>query len=179
LTHSRWVPECPPLSNGSTSGNIHFVPSDSVYTAVATCKPPNAGPIHCDLLICGPGTILCYICSVTYRDGAWLGDHKITIYWCGVLTFTCGKSSVYEHHLAQTIHRHIPTRTAPSHTGWLQQNFCCYWTWPQTVPSVKHKYMAAILKVLKAQGRQIISPWGLHCWTHALTAPYYWSWRQH
>jgi hypothetical protein len=52
-----------------------------VYIAVATCKPPNAGPVNCDLLICGPGTItVCYICSVTYREVAWPGDYKITIY---------------------------------------------------------------------------------------------------
>jgi hypothetical protein len=51
-----------------------------VYIAVATCKPPNAGPIHCDLLICGPDTIpVCYICSVTYRDGAWPGGYKINM----------------------------------------------------------------------------------------------------
>jgi len=40
--------------------------------------------------------------------------------------------------------------------------------------------MAAILKVLEAKGRQIISSaWGLHTWKHALIAPYYWSWRRH
>ena len=125
----------------------------SVYIAVTTCKPLNAGPVHCDLLIWGPGTTpVRYICSVTYRDGVWPGDYKITKYWCDVLTFTCGKSSVYEHHLAQTIHRRILTRTAASQTGWLQQNFSWYWTRPQTVPSVMHKYMAAILKVLEAKG---------------------------
>jgi hypothetical protein len=77
------------------------------------------------------------------------------------------------------IHRCILTRKAASYTVWLQQNFSWYWTRPQTVPSVTHKYMAAILKVLEAKGRQIISSaWGLHTWTHALIAPYYWSWRQ-
>jgi hypothetical protein len=145
----------------------------SVYIAVATCKPPNAGPTHYDHLICGPGTIpVCYICSVTYRDGAWSRDYKITIYWCGVLTFTCGKSRVYEHHLAQTVHTHILTRAA-SQTGWLQQNFSQYWTRAQTVPSVRHKCMAAILKVLEAKEKQIIpSAWSLHTWTHALIASY-------
>jgi len=39
----------------------------SVYNAVATCQPPNAGTTHCDLLICGQGTIpVCYIHSATY-----------------------------------------------------------------------------------------------------------------
>jgi len=28
LTHSRRMPECPPVSAGSASGNIHFMPSD-------------------------------------------------------------------------------------------------------------------------------------------------------
>jgi hypothetical protein len=153
----------------------------SVYNAVATCKPPNTGNVHCDLPISGPGTIpVCYICSVTYRDGAFPADYKITKHWCGVLTFTCGKSSVYEHHLAQTIYRNITTRTAVNQTSWLQQNFSWYWTPPQTVPSVMHKYTAAILKMLKAEGRQIISSaWGLHTWTHAVIAPYYCSWREH
>jgi hypothetical protein len=147
-----------------------------VYIAVTTRKPPNAGPVHCDLIF-GPGTLpVRYICSVTYRYGACPADYKITIYWCGVLTFTCVKSSVYEHHLAQT----ILTKRAVSQTGWLQQNFSWYWTRPQRVPSVKHKYMAAILQVLAGKGRQIISSaWGLHTWTHALTAPYYCSCRQH
>ena len=90
----------------------------SVYIAVATCKPPNDGPVHCDLLICGPGTTpVRYICSVTYRDGVWPADYKITKYWCGVLT--CAKRSVHERHLAQKIHRHILTRNAVSQTGQL------------------------------------------------------------
>ena len=85
-----------------------------MYIAVATCKPPNDGPVHCDL-ICGPGTTpVRYICSVTYRDGAWPRDYKITKYWC---VLTCAKSSVYERHLAQTIHRRFLTRTAVSQTG--------------------------------------------------------------
>ena len=70
---------------------------------------------YSDLLICGPGTTpVRYICSVTYRDGVWPGDYKITKYWCGVLT--CAKSSVYERHVAQTTHRRILTRTAVSQT---------------------------------------------------------------
>jgi hypothetical protein len=174
LTHSRWCQNslrCL-LAHRHAISIVCLV--TCVYSAVTTFRPPNAGPTHCDLLICGPGTVpVCYICSVTYRDGAWQGDYKITIYWCGVLTFTRGKSSVYEHHLAQTIHRHILTRTAASHTGRLQQHFSWYWTRPQTVPSVTHKYMAAILKGLEVKGRQIISSaWGLHTWTQALIAPY-------
>jgi hypothetical protein len=43
-------------------------------------------------------------------DGAWHGDYKMTIY-CGVLTFTCGKSSVHDYHLAQTIERQNLTIT--------------------------------------------------------------------
>jgi hypothetical protein len=113
-----------------------------------------------------------YVIYILYRDGAWPGDYKITIHWCGVLTFTCGKRSVYEHHLAQTIHRRILTRTAVSQTSWLQQNISWYRTRPQTVPLVKHKYVAAILKVLEPKGKQIISSsWGLHNWTHAVIEP--------
>jgi len=70
------------------------MPSDSVYSAVATCKPANVGPTHCNILICVQGTMpVCYIHSVT-RYGAWHGYYKITIYQCDVLILTCGKSRV-------------------------------------------------------------------------------------
>jgi hypothetical protein len=58
---------------------------------------------------------------------------------------------VYEHHLAQTVHSRSPTGTAASQSGWLPQNFSQYWNQLQTVHSVMHKYMAAILKVLEAK----------------------------
>jgi len=80
LTHSRWMPKCPPQSAHSMSGINHFKPSDSVYNAVATCKPPNAGHTLWFYLCARHHNYMLYtFCNTRY--GAWHGYYKITKYW--------------------------------------------------------------------------------------------------
>ena len=173
LTHSRWMPKWTPLFAGS-SGNIHFMPSDSVYSTVATCKPPNVGPTHCNLLISTRVTIpVCYIHSVT--QGMVPGmDIKKRQYTDLVFWYWHVEKAVCKNRTWHKQYIHIVSGTAVSQTSWLQQNLPWCRTRLQKVTSV-NKWQ--ILKGLVAKGKQIICSACLNTLTHALIAPYDWSWR--